>query len=192
MPFFTADLHFGHRGVLRHCRRPYESLEEMEQSLISNWNDTITEQDTIYILGDFSFSGLAKTLSVLERLNGRKHWITGNHDKALMKKEAMQEHFESIGPYKEIKLQLPDGNQDVVMSHYPMLTWNKAHYGSWMLHGHSHGTLKHPYSGMRLLDVGVDTNDLRPYSVQQIAEYMQGRKYNEVDHHETKESDNEY
>jgi calcineurin-like phosphoesterase family protein len=187
--FFTSDLHFGHRGILKHCSRPFESVEEMDEGLISRWNESVSTEDTIYVLGDLSFYGLAKTVAIVKRLNGKKHWITGNHDKALMGKDEIRALFESVTAYKEIKVQIVgQDTASVVMCHYPMLTWNKAHYGSWMLHGHCHGTLKHPHEGMRLKDVGADTNDLKPYSVDEINEWMQGRIYNEVDHHTTKEN----
>jgi calcineurin-like phosphoesterase family protein len=71
------------------------------------------------------------------------------------------------------------------MSHYPMLTWNAGHYGSWMFHGHSHGFLRD--TGENRIDVGVDTHpNLEPYSFDEILEKMQGRKFRGFDHHGTR------
>lgn len=181
--FFTSDTHFGHVGIIKHASRKFPDEFAMDGELIRRWNSVVRPDDTVYHLGDLSFKGLAYTMEILDSLNGRIHWVLGNHDKALKNKSPMVSRMESIQPILETNI---DG-QHVVMCHFPMLTWNKAHYGSWMLHGHSHGTLKHPYEGMRLMDVGVDTNNLTPYSLDEVRAYMDGRKYNEVDHHTTKE-----
>lgn len=68
------------------------------------------------------------------------------------------------------------------MCHYPFLTWNKAHHGAWMLHGHSHGNLRAPETTR--MDVGIDTrDDFAPYSFDEIEKIMSKRSYLIVDHH---------
>lgn len=185
--FFTSDTHFGHEGIIKHVNRGFETAAEVDEAIVERWNEVVGKKDTIFHLGDLSFKNAEYTHNILKRLNGVKHWIKGNHDKARQSAMVTQ-HFASIQDLKELKVQRSDGGYDrIVMCHYPMLTWNKAHYGSWMLHGHSHGTLKHPYEGMRLMDVGCDTNNLTPYSLDDVRAYMDGRGHTTVDHHTTKE-----
>ena len=51
MIFFTSDLHLGHENCIRLCNRPFSSIEEMDETLIENWNRKVTGKDTVYILG---------------------------------------------------------------------------------------------------------------------------------------------
>jgi calcineurin-like phosphoesterase family protein len=62
--------------------------------------------------------------------------------------------------YKELKL----NNDTIVMCHYPLLVWNKMHYGSYHLAGHSHGGCNHLNEKVRRLDVGVDNHNYKPIS----------------------------
>lgn len=80
MIYFTSDLHFGHAKAIRYCKRPFASLEEMDRSLIDNWNSVVSKEDTVYVVGDFSFYNKAKTKAIVEQLNGTKVLILGNHD----------------------------------------------------------------------------------------------------------------
>lgn len=177
--WFTADTHFGHKGALRFgARTQFKDTVEMDVAMIANWNNVIQPEDTVYHLGDLSFANETRTLEVLSVLHGRKHWVSGNHDHSLLKKKAVRAHFLSIQPFLEHKF---DG-QRVTMCHFPMLTWDKAHYGAWMLHGHSHGNCKYPFEA-KILDVGVDVWNFAPISFDQIKEHMVGKKFTAIDHH---------
>jgi len=76
--FFTSDTHFGHKNILKYCNRPFVNVEEMDEVMIERWNGRIGKNDSVYHLGDFSFSSNPKTY--FERLNGKKILIIGNHD----------------------------------------------------------------------------------------------------------------
>ena len=82
MIWFTSDLHLGHRAAINMCGRPFENVEEMNEILIRNFNSCVKKNDTVYILGDFSFASPEETRKILEKLNGKKHLIIGNHDKS--------------------------------------------------------------------------------------------------------------
>lgn len=81
-----ADTHFGHANIIRYAKRPFASVEEMNEALIENWNSVVQDHDIVWHLGDIYFtSGLvtdAERLKILRRLKGRKKWILGNHDNA--------------------------------------------------------------------------------------------------------------
>jgi len=75
--------------------------------------------------------------------------------------------------------------QDVTLCHYAMKVWNKAHHGAWQLFGHSHGTLPDDLDALQL-DVGVDSWDYAPVTVEQIQERMAKKRFKPVDHHDKK------
>ena len=77
--FFTADTHWGHRNIIRYCQRPFVDVEEMNEALITNWNNTVGKDDIVFHLGDFAMGGSAEWCRLLERLNGRIYLILGNH-----------------------------------------------------------------------------------------------------------------
>ncbi len=85
--YVIADLHFGHKNIIKHEKRPFENIEEMDKNLIAMWNNIASKEDVIYILGDFSWYNGAKTSELLKRLNGRKILIIGNHDSNFLTKK---------------------------------------------------------------------------------------------------------
>lgn len=182
--YFTADLHFGHAKVVEYSRRPFASLDDMEEALIRNWNETVQRGDEVYVLGDFSMASAERTDAILARLGGHKYLVRGNHDRGM--KSSAHARFGWIKDLYELKVPEPDvvgKKQRIVLCHYPLLTWNAAHYGAWQLHGHSHGSLSGSYGGRRL-DVGVDCHDYRPVSYEAIKDRMRAKSFAPVDHHE--------
>jgi len=186
MIFFTSDTHFGHANVIKYSNRPFKNADEMDEEMIKRWNEVVHKDDTIYHLGDFAFAQPDRINQILSRLNGRKHFLWGNHDKT-MGRIAIQSHFVSVNHYLEINVPDKDGprheKQMIVLCHYPMISWNKMHHGSWMLHGHCHHNLKYPFRG-RIVDVGVDGWGYRPISYEQIKDRMSKVANPEfLDHH---------
>jgi len=152
--FFTSDLHFGHKNVMKFCAntRPWPDVEQMNEALIVAWNSTVSATDTIYILGDFSFSKREITEVILKRLNGHKYLVYGNHDSQLREGWA-KEYFVHRADYLRHKIE----GQDVVMFHFPILEWEKCQNGSFHLYGHVHGKPMEVMTG-RSLDVGWDAH----------------------------------
>ena len=97
MVFFSADLHFGHANIIRHCARPFASVEEMDADLLANWRRRVRADDTVYIVGDLMFY-CKDPESYLWQLPGKKHLIVGNHDPVWMKKVPVERYFESVQP----------------------------------------------------------------------------------------------
>ena len=81
MIFFTADNHFGHQNIIKYCKRPFANVEEMDQTMMKNWNEVVKDCDTVYIVGDFSFYDAVKTKEIIDQLKGEKILIKGNHDR---------------------------------------------------------------------------------------------------------------
>lgn len=80
MNYYISDLHLGHANVIRFDNRPFENIDEMETEIIRRWNERVTPQDTVYIIGDFSWRTSNSWIPVLKQLKGRKVLIRGNHD----------------------------------------------------------------------------------------------------------------
>lgn len=159
----------------------------MNESIIRNWNIVVQPGDHIYHLGDLSFGKPDETKNILRRLNGTKYWLLGNHDKD---PNSVKEFFHWIKDYHEMDIRDEDGaKQKLILCHYPFVTWNKGHHGSWHLHGHCHGNLNHLDEKTTRYDVGVDCTSYTPISFEEIRTIMKKRKYSPVDHHGYKEED---
>lgn len=137
MIYVWSDPHFFHKGVIRHCpkTRPFASVEEMNAALVERWNSVVTDKDTIYLLGDFSFGKVEETRALFDTLRGRKHLVKGNHDEK--NKAVLTLPWESISDLVTLR----EEGVRAVACHYALETWKSAHKGYLMLHGHSHGSL---------------------------------------------------
>lgn len=131
--FYIADTHFGHKNIIRYDNRPFSTIEEMDEILINNWNKTVFNEDTVYILGDVSWYEEFGTKEILNQLNGHKVLIKGNHDQAAKK---IPYCFDKICDYLEIS----DNGTKVIMSHYPILFWNGQFRDTVHLYGHVHNS----------------------------------------------------
>ena len=158
--FFTSDLHFGHKNIIKYCNRPYSDLNEMEESIIRQWNNYVPEDSDVFILGDVAFS-LSKTkiAEILNKCNGRKHLILGNHDRL---KSLPLDCFVHISTQDQIVIKSVDdeGNNTFttcVLSHYPLMRWAGCSRGVFSLHGHEHGNIPNKEYMLNQMDVGWDT-----------------------------------
>lgn len=185
--WFTSDTHFNHEKIVEYSSRPFASLEEMTETMISRWNEKVRSGDSVYHLGDFALSWGKKHKSliddILARLNGNKHLVIGNHDRDEVIKNP---RWSTVNGYHELKVDLGGlHKQRIVLCHYAMRVWNQAHRGAWMLYGHSHGNLAD--IGGRTMDVGADCHNFYPINVEEIAEIMQSRVHVNCDHHEPRD-----
>lgn len=172
--FFTADNHFGHKNVIKFSNRPFANIETMDDAMIRNWNSKVPKDGIVYHLGDFSFYKQDYSKWILSQLNGRIILIKGNHDKN-------PSYFKEYKDYEVLKVKDEDsksfqGNSYIVLSHFPFAIWDRKHYGSICLHGHSHGNYKiynHEVDNkQRIVDVGVDCWNYTPVSYQEIIDKL--------------------
>lgn len=165
----TSDIHLFHKSIfMKYCResRPFTTVDEMHEAIISKWNSKVQPHDTVWILGDISFGKATLTAEILNSMHGHKHLVIGNHDNHHIEKGIFRSSFNSIQHYKELE----HNNHTIIMMHYPIAFWNRSHHGTIHLHGHLHGSP----SGLtgRIKDVGMDTNDLYPYLLDNIIDEM--------------------
>ena len=184
--WFVADTHFWHKGNLRHRQPSYPDVETMHEDLIAKWNARVGVNDKVYHLGDLSFAGLEKTVAVVGRLNGYIKLVPGNHDdpKLLRKLQALG-LIEVLPPLYDLKLvgTAAEPGTRLTLCHYPLLTWNRMHYGALHLHGHSHGNLRD--DGMsRRMDVGIDAHGRgAPIELELVVDHLGSRSGVYHDHH---------
>lgn len=181
MLFFTSDLHFGHEKIIKACRRPFNSVEEMDHKLVDNWNATVGTRDDVYILGDFAMRlDMARIHEILEQLKGRKHLIFGNHDHEISRHRY---YFRDVlSSMRDLYLlRLPRFDRRLVLCHYPMMFWCGDYDPKFIhLYGHIHNNAHDMVWASHLrnaYNVGVDVNNYRPISIDEVLEKI--RVHNE-------------
>jgi len=169
--WFTSDWHIGHKNILKYDNRPFENVFFMNQEIIKNFNKLVNENDDVYYLGDFAFNS-EQGIDALNHLKGRWHFIIGNHDRSLSKiVNLSRKEIFGIDKIREVKVD----KQEITLCHYPMVSWNKSHYGTWQLFGHHHQKTYEEIKGKRL-NVTINMHDYKPWSFDEVAEYMKTRE----------------
>ncbi|MEE5990946.1 MAG: metallophosphoesterase [Lachnospiraceae bacterium] len=142
--YYIADLHFYHEAMNERMDcRGFGSVEEMNEYMISRWNDRVRKNDEVVILGDLSMEKSSLTMELIKRLKGKKMLIEGNHDRYLRESTFDRSLFEWVKPYAEMH----DNGRKVILSHYPIFCYNgqykvtdKGKPRTYMLYGHVHNT----------------------------------------------------
>ena len=173
--WFTSDTHFHHKNILKFQAeagtRQGEDHVEMTELMIEVWNKKIQPGDTVYHLGDVSFAPTAESIEILKRLNGNLHLIQGNHDRVVTDSVEARKRWVSVKPYDSVKI----AGETIVLFHYPIVEWDKMHYGAWHLYGHVHGK-DMGLGDRRAMDVGIDARkDMSPWSFDEVREIMKNR-----------------
>ena len=184
--FFTADTHFDHPAVLRHCRRPWLKdgdltadgkwvskeisalrTEEMNDGLVDRWNAVVGHKDQVIIDGDFAWKNHRKHVN---RLHGKKILIIGSHDD--MPQISLQQ-FAEVHSFLKRRF----AGYGFFIIHWPMMTWDQMQYGVIHIHGHCHARL--PERNVRMIDVGVDVKkwNYAPVNVLTIIEEMKTKPF---------------
>lgn len=180
---FTSDLHFGHENILKFCKRPFNSVEEMDEALIENWNSVVKPNDLVFNLGDFAFAPRWRWYEILGRLNGVHTLILGNHDITRWPGDNVMKLFHRVEQQMILKI----GERYVYLNHYPFLCYGGSYRSPeqavWNLHGHVHSSpnpterrgkdeerlsYRFPYQ----YDVGVDNNNYTPVSWEQVKDII--------------------
>lgn len=185
--FFTSDLHFRHGNIIKYCNRPFETVQEQTEKLIENWNKTVPDTAIVFILGDFAFASKNQQKTILQKLTGKKYLVLGNHDQNIP-----EEEFEGIYDLVEVSIKVGENWETFILSHRPLLCWEGSDKGVYMLSGHIHSSnirkegcqngdieLWETMAGRLCWDVGVDNNDYKPISVEEVLEKIKNKIKNE-------------
>jgi len=201
--FFTSDTHYSHSNICRattrwtdadSVTRDFKSLEHMNDTLVNNINEVVGQDDILIHLGDWSFGGFEMIEEFRNRIFCKNvHLVFGNHDHHIRRnKGGIQEIFSSTQDYLHLDLRIPKGKEvdklTLVCMHFPIASWDGMNDGVPHLHGHVH-LPRHQRIGLgKVMDVGVDGNDLYPISIQEIRAIMKDRPVRSLslpkDHHE--------
>jgi calcineurin-like phosphoesterase family protein len=187
--FTTSDNHFYHMNVIRYCQRPFTSIEEMNEIMITKWNETVMPNDIIYHLGDFSMAFRAVEVFT-KRLSGTKILICGNHDfchpahkksrNAENQEKWIQKYIDNgwAEVHMNGEFEIP-GVANVNVNHMPYLEGNGQDIrhakhrpnddGRWLLCGHVHE--KWAQRG-KMINVGVDVRDFRPITFRTVVDLI--------------------
>ena len=153
--FITSDLHFGHKNIMKFCpvtrARFRDDVSYMNEAMVKEWNDMVTPEDLTYILGDVAFMSGSDAGRIVNRLNGTKILVEGNHDRKTLMDATFRNAFAEVHKYLDINY----NGTKCVMFHYPIAEWDQMHRGAVHFHGHLHGN-KSGLEGFRALDAGMD------------------------------------
>lgn len=170
MIYYISDLHFGHRNVIAMDGRPFDTIQAMDEMLIRRWNERVTDEDEVYIVGDFAYHNEYTATWYLRQLKGRKHLIIGNHDHHTIQDTKAMECFESV----EKMLHILDNGRVVSLCHFPVAEWNGKRHGGYHVHGHIHIRRDEVYAFMsrfdKALNAGCMINGYRPVTLEELIE----------------------
>lgn len=173
---FYSDPHFGHKGIIDLCGRPYQSVEQMNEALISNYNAVVGTSDTVLWVGDAFFMSFNRSKEVMDRLNGVKCLVRGNHDRSA--KRMVELGFASSCEEAYIDI----AGRAVRVCHYPYSYGSrnedertlpyptKKNKEEILMHGHTHSSKR--VIG-RMIHVGVDAWDFTPASLKAVTKQLE-------------------
>lgn len=180
--YFVSDTHFNHENIIKFCQRPFQTLEEMDNTLIENWNKVVPQDGIVFHLGDFAWGGFPKWREIREKLNGDIILIKGNHDRK--NGPQSQENYDALFQYATQQLFIQIEGRRIYLNHLPFLCYDGVYREksglTYQLHGHVHlsnvserNTGKDCERCFSLLfptqyDVGVDFNNFTPISWHEV------------------------
>lgn len=185
--WITSDTHYHHTNICRgitnwrtqdgkipeESTRDFQSISEMNDTIVNNINSKVGQNDTLIHLGDVAFGGFDKIGEFLDRLICKNiHLVLGNHDQHIKNnRQDIVGQFLSVNHYLEVQI---DG-VNFVLCHYPLASWHGLNKGVIHLHGHVHFNAKNKWGNGKKLDVGMDGNFMYPYSISEIVHMMDRR-----------------
>jgi len=202
--WFTSDTHYNHANICSAITkwtdpvtcREFKTLEHMNATLVGNINEVVGQDDILIHLGDWSFGGFEKIQEFRDKIVCKNiHLITGNHDHHIEKnRENCQSLFSSVNKYVELNVKWNVGtlehalmnDANFVLMHFPIASWNDMAKGAIHLHGHVHFPVDKRIGYGKMMDVGVDGNDLYPVSLNKVLSIMHNQPIKsmfEFDHH---------
>jgi calcineurin-like phosphoesterase family protein len=178
--WITSDTHFGHARMVTDFKladgspaRNFESVEEMDETMIERWNEVVRPQDKIYHLGDVAMRQ-QDIDRVMPRLNGHKRLVRGNHD--IFRTKLYARYFEEIMGMRVLN--------HLIFTHVPIAPWSQGSQHA-NVHGHVHQNLPRLYEVPRGLkdpegggppavyvNVCTEMTDYRPVTLEEISGWV--------------------
>jgi|SRR5665213_13397 len=155
--FITSDTHFHHENIIKYCNRPFNSIYDMDETLIKNWNSVIKPQDKVYHLGDVYFPQKEKSDYLFSRLNGTKRLILGNHDNG--KDQTLHKYFKEIYMWRFLK------EFGLLLTHVPVHPSSLSEKLKYNVHGHIHNK---PAYSRQYKNVSVEMTNYTPVAIEDL------------------------
>lgn len=177
MNHYIGDLHFNDTANMVLDKRPWSSIEEMNDALIENWNRKVSANDDTYIVGDFydfDKCSVNKPYDFISKLKGRKHLILGNHDSYILDDKDALNCLTSVH-YSLIVFDVYKGRKvSIDVRHHPTPVWNAQHKGSWHIYAHVHNSeidvQKYMASRGNAYNCGCMINNFVPATLEELVE----------------------
>lgn len=200
--WFTSDTHYGHSNIVRGVTnwrnaegeipieqvRDFSSVEDMNELMIENINKNVSASDWLIHLGDWSFGGYDKIQEFREQINCNNIvLILGNHDHHIQRDiPKFRKMFNHITHYEELRItRNNESNNTLILCHYPIISWNQMHHGSFMLHGHQHLKGEKKFGQGKRMDIGLcGSEEFRPYHMEEIVDLLVNRQFEPYPEHE--------
>lgn len=185
--FFMSDPHYGHKNIVKgetlwktsRKTRDFSSVEDMNDKLTENINSIVKADDILICLGDFAFGGFENIPLFRKRINCKNiYLILGNHDDHIDNdKNGYRSLFLDVSHYKILKVKRENTKKNYmfVLQHFPLASWRDMKEGFIHLFGHLHSSDKDKIMKGKSMDVGMDGNNLLPYSIDEILEKLKYR-----------------
>jgi len=178
MIYFISDQHWGHKAIIWMEKRPFSDVNEMNQYMIDAWNSVVTNEDTVYHIGDLSYKLNPKYLknNILSKLNGEKHLIIGNHDERIL--NTIKDSFKTINYYGKLSYKYNDKEYKFVMFHNPIYSWNGIWRGTIHICGHTHTKSRKYFENHpgRIINVSAELLNYKPISIVDIIDRVGNKK----------------
>jgi calcineurin-like phosphoesterase family protein len=200
--FLTSDTHYNHKNICSATSeweagrgtRKFNSLNEMNDRIVYEINAAVGPDDVLVHLGDWSFGGFESIAEFRNRIVCKNvHLFLGNHDHHIANnRDNAQDMFESVNKLETLEIRKPNGPKTDKYTfeccHFPIASWDGLGKGVPHLHGHVHLPPQLKVNAGRAMDVGVDGNNFKPYSLNDILKILSGRPKCHLslprDHHE--------
>ena len=163
MIYLISDLHLDHKNIIKYCNRPFSSAEEMNRTIIDNWNEVVKEDDFVYLVGDLAFGRKKTKIQYwLKKLNGNVILLIGNHDKGYLK--SVPHADKCVLSYKR---------KEFLLIHDPekVRKWD-----GWVIHGHEHNNKpeKYPFINEKnkTINVSVELINYTPILIDFLVDRM--------------------
>ena len=156
--FMISDTNFCHNYIITYCNRPFNNTDEMNQFIIQKWNETVTDEDTIYLLGDFCLGAKETIISIGQQLKGKKILVKGNHDRGT-NKTYFDAGFEQIINKPIIYA------EKYILSHHPFEGLPQGFYN---ICGHLHPENNYNSEQPYVFNVGIEANNYKPVLFEEI------------------------
>jgi calcineurin-like phosphoesterase family protein len=178
--YFTSDLHFNHDKEFLYKPRGFESIGDMNRAVVENWNEVVTKDDLVYVLGDLMLGGNAGTedgIELLSQLNGEIHIILGNHDT-----NKRIEAYKTLPNVTSILYadRIKYNGYSFFLTHFPCITSNlekeTLKQCTINLFGHTHSKDKFYLEYPFMYNVALDAHDNRPVWIEKVLQDLKNKE----------------